>query len=216
MQNILKLGCISIFALMAIAVVIGFIANIGSSDSTESLSIAPQLATVMAPTSTPIPANEQQAATAKPASTNTPKPAPIPTARFYVIGDDVQVGDIRWRALEFQDLGNTLESDNEFIKDVTTAGRFVRIRFEVENLGNEQVYLANIKIVDDRDRAFSEASGVFYWIPEQESCILTTLNPNVPDICNAIYDIAQDAVGLKLKVTNLQVFFEDSELIVLQ
>lgn len=81
--------------------------------------------------------------------------------------------------LKFGCLGNKLKSDNQFVEDKTTTGRFVQLRFEVENLSKDTFTFAGFDLVDDQDRTFKSASDFLTFIPTAELCGLESLNPNV-------------------------------------
>ncbi|MEW5987495.1 MAG: hypothetical protein AB1791_12750 [Chloroflexota bacterium] len=161
------------------------------------------------------PAESASDSTAPPETTHTEEPEPSPTA-LPGLGIDVILAEVRWRILEAEDLGQTLASDNQFIDSLTTPGKFIKVRFEVENLGADLASSVGFDLVDDQGRTFIASTDVFYWIPEQENCFLVNLNPNVPKICTAIYEVAANAAGLKAKVGDLKVFGAEERLIDLE
>jgi hypothetical protein len=48
------------------------------------------------------------------------------------------------------------------------------------------------------------------YIPTERFCVLTSLNPNMPQMCEFIFDVPADAAGLKLKATGGGFFAEES------
>jgi hypothetical protein len=44
-------------------------------------------------------------------------------------------------------------------------------------------------------------------IPDNEDCVLEQLNPNVPKVCTVLFEVAADASGWKLKVSNFAFLF---------
>jgi hypothetical protein len=52
---------------------------------------------------------------------------------------------MRWKIFAAENLGATLKSDNAFIEDRTTSGRFVQVRFEMENLSKDLAMRAFIR-----------------------------------------------------------------------
>jgi hypothetical protein len=128
--------------------------------------------------------------------------AAAPTS--YRVGEDVRVDEVRWKILEATDLGNTLKSQDQFTKDKTTTGRFVRVRFEVENLSKDMLTFAGLDLVDGQGRTFKPSSEVLGFIPNEEWCTLENLNPNVTKICTAIYEVPANATGLQALVGDLK------------
>jgi hypothetical protein len=140
-------------------------------------------------------------------STSRDREPPTPRAdRPFRVGQDVTVAEVRWRVLEAVDLGNMLAAPNEFQQPLSTSGRFIKVRFEVENLGSSQTSYGGVELIDQRDRRFENSSDAFPWIDDNETCILETLNPNVPKTCADIYEIPADATSLKLVVGDLNPF----------
>lgn len=124
----------------------------------------------------------------------------------YGVNQDVQVGEVRWKILEAQDLGPTLTGGQGSEKEKTTAGRWVRVHFEFENLSSDMQSFSGIKVVDDQGREFTASSDVFSFFPEPEWCVLENINPNVPKTCTHIYEVPANATSLKLVVTDLEMF----------
>lgn len=130
------------------------------------------------------------------------------------LGQDIVVGEIRWRFLEAQDMGNTLESDNEFMEPLTTNGRFIRVRFEVENRSAEALIFSDINLVDSRGRSFEDSTdAAIRFVESTELCSLEQLNPNLTKTCTKIFEVPADAGGLKAQVGDLQPFTSDEALV---
>lgn len=130
----------------------------------------------------------------------------------YQIGQDVIVGKVRWKVLAAEDLGAELKSDNQFIDSLTTAGHFVRVRVEVENRAANARTFTEGDIADDQGRTFGDSSDAIHFIEDSELCILERLNPNVPRVCTAIYEIPMDATALKLVVGDLAPFGDEASI----
>jgi hypothetical protein len=123
----------------------------------------------------------------------------------YIVGQDVEVGEVRWRIIEVIDEGQTLRSDNQFIDDKTTAGTFLRITFEMENLSNNLLSFTGMSLIDDQDRRFIASSDVLMFLETDKECIIIeNLNPNVPRVCQSIYELPANATGVNAIVTNLR------------
>jgi hypothetical protein len=145
-----------------------------------------------------------------PAATRTPVPTKTPVP-LPVIGDDVKVGDITWKVLTAENLGQVLKSNNQFIDDVKTSGSFVSVRYQVTNGGTAATYYTAPDLLDSTERKFSSSSNVLFFIPDDEQCIFEELNPGISKTCQAVYEVPADAKGLTAKVTGLSLFGGDEQ-----
>ena len=128
------------------------------------------------------------------------------------MGEDVRVDEVRWHVLSAEDLGDTLSSSNRFVDSKTTAGRFIRVRFEIENLSNDLLSYGGLDLVDNRGREYASYSESFMFLPDEEECsFIENLNPNIPKICTVIYEVAADAAGLKIVVSDLKILGSDEK-----
>ena len=128
------------------------------------------------------------------------------------VGEDVRVDEVRWHVLSAEDLGDTLSSSNRFVDSKTTAGRFIQVRFEIENLSNDLLSYGGLDLVDNRGREYASYSESFMFLPDEEECsFIENLNPNIPKICTVIYEVAADAAGLKIVVSDLKIFGSDEK-----
>lgn len=148
----------------------------------------------------------------QPAATEAPTEV-APVTAVYKTGQDVQVGDVRWKITKAEDLGQELKSDNEFIESKKTGGKFIGVSFEMENLAAEQKSFAGLSLVDDKGRKFEASSDAFMFIEQNEQCIFENLNPNVTKNCKVIFEVPADAAGLKANVGDLEIFGGDESLI---
>lgn len=140
--------------------------------------------------------------------------------KLYQVGEDVMVGDVRWKVTKARDRGNILRaSESRFktiAKDKKTAGKFIEVAVEIENRGSDLRTFTTHKLVDDKGREYVAATDVSEWIPEDKSVfLLTNLNPNIPQQFIVIYEVAVDATGLKLKAGDLKIFGAKEALIYL-
>lgn len=163
---------------------------------------------------------EAPASTEAPADTPTPEPSPTPVPptdtpapEAFTIGQDVIVGEIRWKILEAKELGQELKSDNQFIDAKTTSGKFILVRLEVENRKTEAATYAGINAVDDKGRTFEVYSEKFGFVDEKESCIFEQLNPNITKVYSEIFELPADAKGIRVGVGDLELFGGDEALI---
>jgi hypothetical protein len=190
-------GCLVLVGVVVVLGVIG--AALGTRGGSASQPTAAALPGATQPTA--------QEATAPPAATA------APTAQAATVGQDVRVDEVRWKVLEAEALGKQLKSTNQFIKDKTTSGQFVRVRFELENLSKDLLTFAGLDLVDDQGRTFKPSSDVIGFIPSEELCVLENLNPNVAKTCTAIYEVPANATGLKAQVGDLKLLGNQSALI---
>ncbi|MBK9715370.1 MAG: hypothetical protein IPO81_29390 [Kouleothrix sp.] len=210
MKKFLKIGCLSIIGVVVLLGVLG--ALIGKSTTKTSSSTTQQQVANAASSSQSASISTAQPANmpAEPQPTAVPEPAaPQPTA-VPAVGQDVRVGDVRWKVLSAENLGNTLQSKNKYIKPLKTSGYFVRVRFEIENLSNDMLSYGGADVVDDKARKFKSSSDAFPFIPDEEqSVLITNLNPNVPKTIAEIYEVPANASGLKFDVGDLKFLGDD-------
>lgn len=200
-------GCLIVVGVVLVLGIIG-VALGGRGRSSGEAAAQP---TVAPRSSVAAPASSAVAPPAESAATALPEATAAPTA--YRVGEDVQVDEVRWKIVEATDLGKTLKSDNQFVKDKATAGRFVRVRFELENLSKDMLTFAGLDLVDDQARTFKPSSDAFQFIPTEEACVLENLNPNVAKSCTAIYEVPANAAGLKAQAGDLKLLGNTSALI---
>lgn len=136
--------------------------------------------------------------------------APAEEAKAYKVGEDVTVGDIRWKFLEVTDLGNELKSDNEFIEPKKTSGKFVLVKFELENKGSDPASYTGIDLVDSKERTFKPYDERITFIDQAELCILEQVNPGLSKTCTEIFEVPGDASGIKASVGDLAPFGDDA------
>ena len=183
--------------------------SVGIWIAAEDVDGAPDRATlaVAVPTSTP---------TITPTPTNTPHPTPTPSPAptatsmptpILRVGMDVMVADVRWRIFAAENLGNTLTSTDSYRDPLTTSGKFIRVRLEVENRSSDMLTYGGIDLVDNQGREYISSSRAIWYVPNEEDCsIIENLNPNVPRVCAEIFEVAIDAAGLKAKLGDLELF----------
>lgn len=160
--------------------------------------------------STPEPANSSSVAVV--VATETPTAAPAPVA-LPIVGQDVTVDEVRWKILSAEDLGNKITDDNEFTKDLTTSGKFIKIRFEIENRSKEMLSFVGLDLLDSQGRKYTRSSDVFGVIESDELCMLENLNPNITKTCTHIFEVPNDATGLKANAGDLKIFGGNEALI---
>ena len=189
MIKFLRNGCLVVLGIFVLLVVVALIAAPPDTESTSSLS-----------STEASPGTNMSAAT----------PTPLP-----VMGNDVVVGEVRWKVLSAENLGNVLVSDNPFNDDLPTSGMFIRVRYEVENRSDDTISYNAANLVDDQEREYTHSSDAFFAIEERERCVFEILNPNIVRTCTHIYEVPSDATGLKALLGDLELFGNKEALVVL-
>ena len=130
------------------------------------------------------------------------------------IGEDVRVGDVRWRVIAAANEGDTIKAATAGFEDAKTAATFVRVRVEVENLSKEPLSFTSVELRDGQSRTFRASTDikVFMAIPDAERCSLATLSPNIPKTCQFIFEVPTDATGMTLQAGDLAPFGDDASI----
>ena len=84
---------------------------------------------------------------------------PIPSPDFSM-GDEFQVGNVKWRVLSAEDLGHEIKTQND---RQTTSERFIRVRFQFLNVGSDPLEFEAVKdlpLLDSEGRVY-----VHYRVP---------------------------------------------------
>lgn len=209
MKKFLKFGCFGIIGLVVLAGIVSVIGGDGNRTNNNTSVTNPGITPTSQSSSSSTPSQPEATAAVAPSQPeSTVAPTPVPA-----VGQDVKVDQVRWKILSAKDLGNRLKSDNQFIEDKTTTGRFVSLRFEVENLSKDMLTFAGFDLVDDQGRTYTRSSDVFMLLPTDEMCMLENLNPNVAKICTAVYEVPANAENLRAKVGDLKPFGSKETLI---
>ncbi len=118
----------------------------------------------------------------------------------FKTGDEVLVGKTVWKIITAKDLGSVLASNNPFIDSKRTSGRYIKVTFEVKNVGDTLQSVGNTQLVDSQGRKYTAASGVSFFIPNEEQLfILDNINPGITKRYTEVYDIPKDATGLRFR-----------------
>lgn len=113
------------------------------------------------------------------------------------------VGEVRWKILSAENLGDLLSDDNQFTDNLKTSGKFIKVRFEIENHSKDMLTFAGLELIDNQERSFTHSSDAIMVIDDGEACILENLNPNIAKTCTHIYEVSTDATGLNAVASNL-------------
>lgn len=122
----------------------------------------------------------------------------------HSIGENVQVGDVRWHVYGAEDLGKVLSAEDGKLK---TRDRFVRVRFHIQNKGSETLRFDVVEDVKLRDSLGREHEHYLVprigpdrypveVLPDDEECRGYELKPNMSTTCTAIYEVDGKTTGL--------------------
>jgi hypothetical protein len=110
---------------------------------------------------------------------------------------------VRWKILEVEVLGETLEGDGSATQDLAAKGAFVGVRFEVQNVSANPLTFLGLTLVDDKKKEYNYSADALPFIVEEEACETVNLEPEQTQTCTAIYDVATNANGLAAVFTDL-------------
>ena len=159
------------------------------------------------------------AGTAAPEPTSIPTDIPAPTAEptqvpLAKVGEQVDVEDVSWKVEEAIDAGDRIESGNQYVDPLTTAGKFIRVRVVVQNNGTEQRNLSasSAEITDSQGRTFKGASSMeAMMVAGDDSCGFQELPAGIPKTCHLIFEVPKEASGFKFKASNLALILIDTK-----
>lgn len=143
---------------------------------------------------------------------STEKPSEPTAERLPGLGDTVSLGTTRWKVDVAEDLGQSVPSGNQFIDDLTTSGKFVRIGLIFANDDSDAAFVPEPAIVDGRDRVFEPSSDAWMVIDSGVSCVLEQVNPGMTQECLWIYELPADASDLRLRVKSQQFFADTTDI----
>jgi hypothetical protein len=130
---------------------------------------------------------------------------------FYLVDEDVEVGDMCWRVLSVEELGQELS--NEEGDTETTEGRFVKVQFGLLNLGSGTLGYAGVTLEDRDGRKYSHFGERLEFIDDEQECPPSLipprtygLKPNTPTICTSILEVSGDAEEFVLFASDLEGF----------
>ena len=129
--------------------------------------------------------------------------------RLFLVDEDVRVGDMCWRVLSVEELGQELR--NEEGKKETTEGRFVQVQFQLLNLGSRTLGYGGVKLEDSDGRKYTHFGERLEYIDDEVECPPSlipprtyALNPNTPTTCTAILDVARGSERFALLASDLE------------
>ena len=129
--------------------------------------------------------------------------------RLFFVDEDVEVGDMCWRVLSVEELGQDLmneEGDTE-----TTEGRFVKVQFQLLNQGSDTLGYDGVILEDSDGRKYSHFGDRLEYIDDEVECPPSlipprtySLKPNTPTICTAILEVARYSEEFALWANDLE------------
>lgn len=126
------------------------------------------------------------------------------------IGDEISFdNDSTWVVLSAEDKGNSLTSNNQFVKDAQTDGKFILVRFKVSNLTNKEERLfSGPKLIDSKGREFKSYDKQSFFIPKgAKTMSLEAIPAGLPREFYAVYEVPADANGLRFQARDLKSAF---------
>jgi len=136
-----------------------------------------------------------------------PPPQPVEEKQEPVY--ETTVGNVKFKLIEAKDRGNKLlasESKNpEYTReDLITTDRFVEVVISAENIGKDNIP-PNIwdmeELVDKESRKFYSSPQFDQWVLKESKCGEMLKPAFTPTLCTKIYEVANVATGLKVKVS---------------
>ncbi len=125
-----------------------------------------------------------------------------PAAAAAKVGDTVKFDDSTWVVVSAKDIGKKLKS---VLGDKTTEGKFVKVVFKVTNTTKEEERIMDHpKLLDDQGREFGNFDEASMYLPDNEKTMtLEQLPAGMPKTFSAIYEVPDDAKGLKFQARAL-------------
>ena len=127
---------------------------------------------------------------------------------------------INCQILEIKEKGNVLKiSDPEVfclsncnnpekfkeLPDITTEGKFIQIKFKLENSGKQEMYLGSINLFDDNNNPTNKPNKQetsCYWCTSWPGIIYEgmTISPGFEQETSRIFEVEKNSDNLKLKI----------------
>lgn len=124
------------------------------------------------------------------------------TEAVYVIGDIFDVGKLGVKILEVEEKKEFV-SDNMFIDDITTDGKFIAVTAELTNNDKEAVTFTNslFKLIDDQDREFeAHTDAGLMTILGDSYLFLESCNPGMSKTGIFVFEVPADVEQYHLLV----------------
>jgi hypothetical protein len=120
------------------------------------------------------------------------------------MNEEVQTGLVTWKIVSVEEVGPILRQDRTGAT-LETRGKFVSIRFEVVNEGEEAKFIYDLRLVDDRGHTYTICAAAYAYMGVEEACMMADLLPEVKRTFTMSHDVPLNAEDLWLEVTDLNV-----------
>lgn len=140
---------------------------------------------------------QQTTAAAAPATTE------AKTEAAYGIGDVAEAGTISVVVNNAEER-ESFESDNQFIDDVTTDGKFIAVEATISNNDKEAktFHSSMFKIVDDQGREFQTLTDMnLMLILDKQNLFLESVNPGMSRTGVFVFEVPADVESYSLEVS---------------
>ncbi len=124
------------------------------------------------------------------------------------VGEAITVGEVKW-IVGVPEKKEIIKGANSYQTPAKPNGVFIVVPLTAELVGKESgtIDSSQLKIIDSAGRSFEPTDDFNVAIIYTDASIfLKKVNPNVPIKGVAVFDIAKDAKGLKLKIDDLRSF----------
>ena len=121
---------------------------------------------------------------------------------IYQIGDPFETGDLGVTVLEV-DEKTEFKSDNQFIDDVTTEGKFIAVKAKITNNDTKARTFSStmFKIIDDEGREFETLTDTnLMMILGDDDLFLESCNPGMSKTGVFVFEVPGDIESYSLKV----------------
>lgn len=148
-----------------------------------------------------------------------PESPPIPPEEEKPIEPvyEIIIGDIKFKLEKVEDKGKILVATEDIYpkKDIITTEKFIEVTISAQNIGTDNIaekYWDMEEIIDSEGRKFYSPLETRPWTLQLVNCGAVLKPAFKPTLCTKIYEVAEIATGLKIKISSKQVqgdFFID-------
>lgn len=132
----------------------------------------------------------------------------------YNVGDIVKFENMEFKLLSAEIIGDKVTSNNIFVEDKNTDGKFVKVRFNVKNISKKEIefnYFTDKdhpKVYDSEEREYKYIDNMGNYL--SESYIATNslfentkIQPGFDKNFEAIYEVPNNSKDLKIRINSL-------------
>lgn len=125
------------------------------------------------------------------------------SAKTEQMRPSANVGGFVWSVVRARSRGARLSATLPYFPARSTGGRFIEVTFDVENrTGAPKTYMP-VQLVDGAGRRFDAVSDFVWYIRQDRSCMLETLNPGMTKRCAIVFEVPKESTNLSLRATDL-------------